>query len=275
MNIDEFGARAPAHRGVKEPGVFRILCFGGSTMYGADVSDEETIPTALERHLNQEEGGTSSRRFEAWNFGTHAYVLSQAAHRARSELVARDPDLILVQLHNVGPRAFFQQTEASALDTLKDYAMDPHVVPENFPPPTWIPQGLHFAALQRSAVYRLSAAIHRRHDRSDIAHAEALSRAQARALSSEAAVRGVPVVFLSIPCDGPGGRCAHRVSGTRRRSFINFYEPDREPDYYMMHPPARFLDEYARQITSVLRHRGYLPAKARPVEWLNTDGTTW
>ena len=111
MNIDEFGARAPAHSGAKGAGVFRILCFGGSTMYGADVSDEETIPASMERRLNDESAAPgappSPRRFEAWNFGTHAYVLSQAAHRARTELAARDPDLILVQLHNVGARDFF------------------------------------------------------------------------------------------------------------------------------------------------------------------------
>ena len=263
MNIDEFGARAPAHPGRKRPGVFRILCFGGSTMYGADVSDEETIPAALERRLDAEAaesaGATPPRHFEAWNFGTHAYVLSQAAHRARRELVVRDPDLILVQLHNVGPRAFFLERDAQQSATLQRYAMDPYVIPENFPPPTLVPSLLHFAALRYSAAYRLVAGLLRRRDRTDSPFAEQLSREDARALSREGEARHVPVVFLSIPCDGSGPGPSSAYPELPEDHFINFYEPGHEPDYYMMHPPARFLDEYAGQLIKVLRQRGYLP----------------
>lgn len=266
MNIDEFGARAPAHPGPKRPGVFRILCFGGSTMYGADVSDEETIPAALERRLNDEAaengGAAQPRRFEAWNFDTHAYVLSQAAHRARSELIVRDPDLILVQLHNTGPRAFFLESGADQLDTLRQYAMDPYLLQENFPPPKLMPGILHFAALRHSAGYRSVAGFLRRLDRSDIAFAEQLSREEARALSREAAARGVPVVFFSIPSDGNGPIASTVYPELSNEHFINFYEPGHEPDYYMMHPPARFLDVYAGQLIEVLRQRGYLPRNA-------------
>ena len=266
MNIDQFGARAPTHPEPKRPGVFRILCFGGSTMYGADVSDEETIPASLERRLNDEAaengGAAQPRRFEAWNFGTHAYVLSQAAHRARSELLVRDPDLILVQLHNTGPRAFFLEAEADQLDTLRRYAMDPYLLQENFPAPQLMPGILHLAALRHSAAYRLVAGFLRRVDRSDIAYAEQLSREEAHALTREAAARGVPVVFFSIPSDG-NGPVANKYPELSEEHFINFYEPGHEPDYYMMHPPARFLDVYAGQLITALRQRGYLPPTSR------------
>src|SRR6185369_16881179 len=53
VSIDAFGARNPTHAQAKAPGTFRILCFGGSTMYGAAVDDEQTIPARLERHLNR------------------------------------------------------------------------------------------------------------------------------------------------------------------------------------------------------------------------------
>lgn len=264
MNIDEFGARFPTHPGPKAPGVFRILCFGGSTMYGADVSDEETIPASLERRLNAEmtdgHGAGSNRRFEAWNFGLHAYVLSQAAHRARTELLVRDPDLILVQLHNIGARPFFREPDADRADTLRRLPMDPYVLHENFPPPSFIPSGLHFALLQHSALYRMMEGVYRRLDHADIAYAENLSRDEARALLREAAARGVPVVFFSIPFDGQHANASAVLPELPEDHFINFFEPGHEPDYYMMHPPPRFLDEYAGQLIAVLRRRGYLPA---------------
>jgi hypothetical protein len=230
-------------------------------MYGADVSDEETIPAALERRLNawKASSGGSARRFEAWNFGTHAYVLSQAAHRARRELVALDPDLILVQLHNTGPRGFFLEAGADPLSTLDRFAMDPHVLEENFPPPVPMPGSLHSLALRHSAAYRLAAAYLRRRFQIETPYAEQLSREEARALAREAKAHGVPVVFFSIPSDGSRPSAASVYAELPAEQFINFYEKGHEPDYYMMHPPARFLDEYAGQLIEILRRRGYLP----------------
>jgi hypothetical protein len=226
-------------------------------LYGADVSDEETIPAALERRLNRDPG--AGALFEAWNFGAHAYVLSQAAYRARRELSARDPDLILVQLHNTGPRAFFAEPGADLGATLRQFPMDPHVLEENFPPIGVVPAFLHPAALRHSAAYRLLVAYLRRRYRIETAYAEELSREQARALVAEAAARGVGVVFFSIPSDGAGPHAASVYPELPERQFINFHEPGREANYYMMHPPARFLDEYARQLIEVLRQRSYLP----------------
>ncbi|MBI3781964.1 MAG: hypothetical protein HY270_01045 [Deltaproteobacteria bacterium] len=263
VNVDELGARGQAHPAAKGPGVFRILCFGGSTMYGADVSDEETIPATLERRLNEEATASGNqavrRHYEVWNFGLHAYVLSQAAHRARRELVERNPDLILVQLHNVGPRGFFMDKGLDRVDVLKRFAMDPYLLPENFPPPSFVPSDVHFTALRHIGLYRLLAGYLHRIYRSDIAFAENLSREEARSLSREAAARGVAVVFFSIPFDGPGPDGNSAYPELPADHFINFYEAGHEPDYYMMHPPARFLDEYAGQLIPILRQRGFLP----------------
>jgi len=109
ITIDERGARYPSHAVRKEPGTFRILCFGGSTMYGAGVNDDETIAAALEARLNRlsaEDHSAAPRRYEVWNFGTSAYTLGQAAYLARHQLAVLNPDLIVVQLHNVGRRPF-------------------------------------------------------------------------------------------------------------------------------------------------------------------------
>ncbi len=69
---------------------------------------------------------------------------------------------------------------------------------------------------------------------------------------------------FSIPSDGVGPVASLVYPELPQERFINFYESGHEPDYYMMHPPARFLDEYAGQLINILRQRGYLPARAAP-----------
>jgi len=266
VHIDEFGARFPTHAAHKSPGSFRILFFGGSTMYGAAVSDDETIPAAVERLLNRAASGDRGerpRQFEAWNFGSHAYVLSQAAQRARRELLLRDPDLIVVQLHNKGPRAFFRPPFADPIDYLQRYAADPHLIPENFPPPLLIPSSAHFSLMRHSGLYRALAGTHRRWQRSDIAYAQELSRDQARALVREADVHEVPVVFLGLP-GAPPNVTPEIYPELPLERYIHIYEPGREGPFYDLHPPAKYLEEYAVILVRELQARGLIAAAPGP-----------
>jgi hypothetical protein len=263
VHIDAFGARYPTHPGEKAPRTFRILCVGGSTTYGAAVSDEDTFPAALERRLNA--GASSGIRFEAWNYGVHAYVLSQAAHRARKELAARDPDLILVQLHNVGPRCFSLGADEDPRDTIPRYADDPYLVPEYFPPPHWLAPGLHFTLLRHSAIYRALTGLRLRSKRlhddlKTFAFAEDLSLREAQALLGEADARGVPVLFFSLPCDGPGPPSGDAAGGRLPADRVtSLYVPGRGPEYYEIHPPPNGLDQFAERLVEVLHERGLLP----------------
>lgn len=262
VHIDEFGARFPTHPGAKPSGTFRILFFGGSTMYGAAVNDEETMPAAVERLLNGTVTSDSTvrpRHFEAWNFGTHAYVLSQAAHRARTELLLRDPDLIVVQLHNIGPRGFILAPGADPLDYLDRYAHDPHVVAECFPAPALIPAPVHFAALRFSALYRAATGLHRRYDRSNIDYAREVSRNEARALVREADARGIPVVFMVLPGDRGWSLGTDVYPELPPERVVQLYEPGREGAFYELHPPAPILEQYAAKLISELRARRVLP----------------
>ena len=90
------GARGPERDVARTPGTFRVLFFGGSTTYGANVGDDQTMPAALERILNRD--APSGLHTEVWNFGTSAYTLAQAAWLARHKLDTLRPDLVLVQL---------------------------------------------------------------------------------------------------------------------------------------------------------------------------------
>ena len=102
VTINSFGARGPERSASKPKGVFRIICVGGSNVYGAMLNDDQTWPAQLEAKLNS----ISPGRYEVWNFGVSAYVGSQMAILAEEAVERYDPDLIMLALSNVGIPAF-------------------------------------------------------------------------------------------------------------------------------------------------------------------------
>ncbi len=266
VTIDAFGARHPTHPKDKPHGVVRILCFGGSTMYGAGVDDGQTIPAALEARLNAAaRDAAAPRGFEAWNFGTSAYTLGQAAHLARTKLDELDPDLILVQHHNVGRRPYLGTREWRLVAEPPELAHpDVDFLLEQLPAPRWIAIDLQRDALSHSAAYRalLAAITPLVETRGDwhCDRCDAISAGEARALSREGEGRGVPVVFIAIPAD-------HGVTPDAifpelpADRFVDLHRPGRKPNFYEVHPPPAMLDEYARILADALRERGLLGAR--------------
>jgi formylglycine-generating enzyme required for sulfatase activity len=106
VRIDRFGYRGRDHSAVKPPGVYRILCVGGSNVYGLGLSNDDTWPAQLERELNEHYTG----RYEVWNGGACAYVGTQMARIADEMLAKYDPDLIFIGLSNAGAPAFLAKT---------------------------------------------------------------------------------------------------------------------------------------------------------------------
>ena len=268
VTIDEHGARHPSHPIAKAAGVYRIMCVGGSTVYGGAVDDAETIPAALERQLNA--GTSTTRRYEAWNFGTSAYMLRQAAHLASTRLDDVRPDLVLVQLFNQGRRAFLMPPSNDALDY--DWAAllaDPDFFTEQFALPSWFPPELD-PLLRRSALARTAVGVAPGFGPNlRCGWCTERDRAAARALSTAAEARGIPVVYYAIPATrcGPDGKPEpHRPSpgaGSVYPSldptrFVDLFEADREPAFYEVHPPPPILEEYARLLIAALRGRGLL-----------------
>lgn len=269
VTIDEHGARHPTHPLAKGPDVFRILCVGGSTVYGGAVDDRDTIPAALERALG--DGAASSRRYEAWNFGTSAYMLRQAAHLARTRLDDVRPDLVLVQLFNNGRRAFLMPASRRASDY--DWGAllaEPDFFTEQFAFPSWLPSPVAEPLLGRSALARAALAVlpgfgpNRR-----CTWCEERDQEAARALSQAAEARGIPVVYYAIPatrCAPDGTPEPQRQSpgadsvypGLAPERFVDLFQADREPDFYKVHPPPPILAEYARLLVAALRARGLL-----------------
>ena len=136
---------------VKAPGVIRILCFGGSNTYGAAVTQTNTWPAQLQSVL--EERG---HHVEVWNLGVDGYKTRQKLRLAEIALERFDPDLLVFQLANTGPRLILDGMELSPRPWL-----DPSAIPsgggiyrENlaaFPPPG----SLAMEAARRSALLRV------------------------------------------------------------------------------------------------------------------------
>jgi hypothetical protein len=109
VTINEFGFRDDRRQEAKEPGVVRIGCLGGSNTYGAAVSDGRTWPRLLERELE-----SRGQRVEVWNLGVSGYETSNKVAMARHVAERYDFDLLVWQLHNMGPRFILSGSSAAS-----------------------------------------------------------------------------------------------------------------------------------------------------------------
>lgn len=260
VNIDALGARLPTHARAKPAGVFRILAFGGSTLFGANVNDDETMAAAMERRLNRSGAANSNRHFEVWNFGTSAYNLAQAAHLARKHLVDLDSDLLCVQLHNRFPRPFYLESEGEEEEVFRTILeRDALMLSENFPSPASIPETLHAVAIRHSALYQVMMGLYRRRVRPQTV-SDTLAALEAAALVREATEKHVDVAFVAIPSARGTYNGDNAVyEGLPKRNFIDLYRPGHEAEFYEVHPPPRVLDEFAGLLIEELEGRDLIP----------------
>jgi hypothetical protein len=94
VNVSEQGYRLVPNQGPwpMDPKNYNVMTFGGSTMFGYAVSDEQTVPAYLQTIL-QNSGG---RRVCVYNFGRRAYFSTQ--ERILFEQLLRDgarPNLVV------------------------------------------------------------------------------------------------------------------------------------------------------------------------------------
>jgi len=141
---------------------------------------------------------------------------------------------------------------------------------EQFAFPWWLPSRLAEPLLRRSALARAGIAVvpgfgpNRQCD-----WCRQRDQDAARALSSAAEARGIPVVYYAIPatrCAPDGTPEPHRPSpgadsvypGLDANRFVDLFQADREPAFYEVHPPPPILEDYARLLIAELRARGLL-----------------
>ncbi|NLO91838.1 MAG: SGNH/GDSL hydrolase family protein [Elusimicrobia bacterium] len=149
VSINSLGLRGKERQPEKAPGTTRIIMAGCSNLYGAEVTDGDTLPDYLEQVLNENFEG----KFEVWNAGISGHTLRQETASAR-ELLAYKPDLMIVQYGHEGRRAFLL-----GADYRHFFKANPELYRENlkFFPGAGTRAGLWLAS--RSAVCRTALAL--------------------------------------------------------------------------------------------------------------------
>ncbi|MFA6316120.1 MAG: hypothetical protein WC943_01780 [Elusimicrobiota bacterium] len=260
--VNSLGLRDKERPPSKPQGVKRIVVLGGSTTFGAGVRDGETFPARLEHILNKRSPG----RFEVWNAGLPAYVLSQEVSLAQ-ELVARhEPDLLIFQYMNRGRRAFLV-----GQDPWPYLGKDPTLFAENlrFLPASRLGRWLFQRwAFLRAAVIGLNRLPKTPRNNTlyddDAANIAAFSEFR-RQDGGE-----VPIVLLTLDMETPPDFESHG------ELVLNLFAKENLPDLpkaelFPAHPPACAFQWYAEVLAarlpafapSVFQGTGTLPSRSR------------
>lgn len=104
VSINSSGLRGPEVTAAS----LRVLALGGSFTYGAGVSDERTWPMRLEERLR-----SRGHDWRVLNGGVSSYTSRQKLRQLELYLPAWKPDLVLMQVHNQGPRAVLPEQAAN------------------------------------------------------------------------------------------------------------------------------------------------------------------
>ncbi len=262
VSIDAFGARGLAHPERKGPGATRIFFFGASTVFGAQVNDDETMPAVLERYLNQR--APDKRAFEVWNFACSGYMLPQLLRRARRQLARfPDVDILLLMNTNSGKRLFLGDDNlelALARDNMPLLKADPSLILEYFPPPPGIPETLYLLGMKHSAIVRTwqgNRLARRQQDMGASPYSMELSVREHDALLREAEKAGTEVVFAFYPRRGQAA-AGYLPFQVPPRNAIDLQAHNEDPLFYEIHPPARYLALHATNLARALAERGFV-----------------
>ncbi len=255
VTINSLGFRDRERAPDKRPGVFRIIILGGSNTYGAAVGDEDTYPAQMQRLLDERNPG----RFEVWNAGVCAYVLTQELAWVREIDTRLDPDLLIFQVINYGRRAFFSTASGRPA-----FERNPDLWPENVPFPFsngWNLGGSHAWLLRCAPPYRLLLTLANafwvpaaRFQAACDARAELTARDRLEVFMREHARRRI--FFFSPVARRPAAYRPVEVVPLNLRPFR-----EEHPEFLEIHPPSYVYREYARQLIELLGGRGLLPAR--------------
>jgi hypothetical protein len=253
VTVNALGFRDRERSARKPKGVFRIVCLGGSNTYGALVQNDETWPRRLEARLN----AAGRRRYEVWNAGVSAYTLSQNVAAARAIVERYEPDLLIFQISNPGPRPFLNEQSVAPY-----FEADPALWAENLPFPRR-PGRLHTALMRRWLFYRGVILLVNRvvadpgheplSEQNDGHNHEAFRRFASGAGRPPIALLGYP--GGSIPSDLP--LAAGRLLPTLELKEVLPRGAGRE--YLGIHPPRHVYAWYAAELASFLGREGLLP----------------
>lgn len=261
VSVNSLGFRGTGHPASKTPGTTRVICLGGSTTYGAAVADNETFPYYLEEILNKKYKG----KFEVWNAGLCAYVLSGEIAYAREIIAKYDPDILIFQYANIGRRPFLPGMRHSPY-----FRSNPELFIENL---RYIPfpnSPLSLWMLRHSAAYRCAVVLANcfMFMPSNNPQYNSETPNMARFSSFFAENRNRIKIFI-MPSkdwhDSPSEEFKKMLSATGA-SVLDIFSAGRLPpnassEYYLTHPPAHVYKWYAEAISGELSKYGAVSKK--------------
>jgi len=270
VTINSQGARGPARAASKPANVIRIVCLGGSNVFGAEIDDADTWPAQLESWLNR----LGPRRCEVWNYGVNAYIGLQMATLGREVVARLQPDLVIVAPSNFTAIAFLDRAPVEPY-----FARRPEYWERLIPGAALSETGLLFRArtwlMERFALYRylrLKLAEMRRGNNEPfwLQSKDVFDRESTRALGDflfDLRRRRIAACVVL----GPFFQLGARPSGIEGvNSFNGVTAPTLALDasalpeeYRQIHPPPQVMSWYGEQIARWLLAEGLINQKGK------------
>ena len=261
VQINSLGFRGREVPAERRDGVFRIICVGGSNVYGGGIDDDETWPARIELQLNAE----SPSRYEVWNGAVIGYNSLQMATVAERYLAEYDPDLLVFAPSNPTARYFLAGTPDLRQYFKKDPSLWREVLPPGHGAGDFLPWGLKQWLLARSRLARIvlcrSFEWEGGRDAKDLLRAVEFPnyiRASRELLQSPAAA-GRVVVFIApfVPLVSGGYLFEEHYSGLDVPVFV--LDAEGMPEEYLdPHPQVHVMDWYASELIAWMRAEGVL-----------------
>jgi hypothetical protein len=245
VRVNSLGARSPEYGAQRTADQKRTLVFGGSTLYGAGVSNGDAVPGAMDRMLGPDH--------EVWNFGVCAYNTAQSAHLATTLLESLSPDRVIIMITNTGRRAFMGGPGQMDANKAEYFSKNPYLYLENFPPTPGQAEAWHGLGLRHSALYRTLSAWTRATWDPDTTYADRADRAAVQRLEAMAKARNIEVLYVLSP--SRGSEIGPSDFGVPDARWLDLNIPDRGGDYQQAHPPPGVLSEYATAMMRWMKMR--------------------
>ncbi|MCX6710332.1 MAG: SGNH/GDSL hydrolase family protein [Candidatus Woesearchaeota archaeon] len=286
VSINSLGFRGPEMKAEKSQGKIRIFVFGASNTFGFCASNNETYPAYMQYILDER----YPEKFEVWNAGLNAYVMSQEAAYAEEVIKKYRPDIIIFQITNRGRRPFLMDDEQ-----FKENFINKELYDENFPiiSEKKIQSNFERFLARNSGIYRSIIATYNnlfvQRKIKNMSDYYLIDNINYKYFSSGAAVYNVrnfyniienndnlSFVLIGIPlknCEKSTEYC----NIPKAADYINHYFAycdykeeksnlakiciefvNKSEEYYLVHPPAYVYKEYAEAIVNSLEKRGLI-----------------
>jgi len=269
VSINSLGFRDRERNRTKADGVFRIIILGGSNTYGAMVRNQDTYPAIMQKLLNEQ----FPDKFEVWNAGISAYVMSQKVAYADYIIKEFNPDLLIFQIGNMGRRPFVYNEEFIEL-----FKKNKELYLENIPflfsnNPTLLK--IHYYLVLHSRFYRLIITeinniiikdINNWHENGKLGNSYAKIINKYNAYGSMISKRdfdnflnnnkNIKVIILDpngqIYCD------PDEYKEYKNIEYFSLCPQNKSEEYKEIHPPSYVYEWYAEELVKMLINRKHI-----------------